>query len=326
MSVEFGIFDHFDDNGIPLVDLFETRLKLIEQYDRVGFRSYHIAEHHSTPLGMAPSPSVFLAAVAQRTKRIRFGPLLYITPMYHPLRLAEEVVMLDHMSNGRFELGLGRGASPIEIATFGIDPVKAPEINREATDIVLNALTSDVLDYDGKYYKLKTVRIAARPLQRPHPPLWFAPLEPSRAADAARLSGHIVTLVSNGGAKAITDAYRNTWQAAKHSDSTMPLMGVFRHVVRRRERRRGARNRPCWLSNVAEKYGVPLEVGRHRISNSEGLSGRIRGASSNGNWHCRNTRDNPQVHCVYDRHRWYYLFRRRHGFWQHSVRCRVAVG
>ena len=62
MALQFGIFDHLDDNAIPLADLFETRLKLIEQYDRAGFRSYHIAEHHSTPLGMAPSPSVFLAA------------------------------------------------------------------------------------------------------------------------------------------------------------------------------------------------------------------------------------------------------------------------
>ena len=105
MALQFGIFDHLDDNGVPLADLFETRLKLIEQYDRVGFRSYHIAEHHSTPLGMAPSPSVFLAAAAQRSKRLRFGPLLYVTPMYHPLRVAEEVVMLDRMSHGRLELG-----------------------------------------------------------------------------------------------------------------------------------------------------------------------------------------------------------------------------
>ena len=86
VALQFGIFDHVDDNGTPLADLFETRLKLVEQYDRSGFRSYHIAEHHSTPLGMAPSPSVFLAAVAQRSQRLRFGPLLYVTPMYHPLR------------------------------------------------------------------------------------------------------------------------------------------------------------------------------------------------------------------------------------------------
>src|SRR5580704_17339366 len=172
MPLEVGVFDHLDDNGIPIADLFEMRLKLAEQYDRAGFRSYHIAEHHSTPLGLAPSPSVFLAAVAQRTKRLRFGPLLYVTPMYHPLRVAEEVVMLDHMSHGRLELGLGRGASPVEIASFGVDPQLAPAMNREATEVILKALTSDLLDHDGKFYHFKKVRIAARPLQQPHPPLW----------------------------------------------------------------------------------------------------------------------------------------------------------
>jgi len=230
MPLEFGVFDHLDDNGTPIADLFETRLKLIEQYDRGGFRSYHIAEHHSTPLGMAPSPSVFLAAVAQRTKRLRFGPLLYITPMYHPLRIAEEVVMLDHMSRGRFELGLGRGASPIEIGSFAVDPNEAPAINREATEVVLKALTNDLLEHHGKYYQFKKVRIAARPLQQPHPPLWFAPVEPSRAADAARINGHMVTLIPDAGVKALADAYRAAWQTAGHRGA-MPLMGVFRHVI-----------------------------------------------------------------------------------------------
>jgi alkanesulfonate monooxygenase SsuD/methylene tetrahydromethanopterin reductase-like flavin-dependent oxidoreductase (luciferase family) len=126
VSLQFGIFDHVDDNGTRLADLFETRLKLVEQYDRSGFRSYHIAEHHSTPLGMAPAER-FLAAVAQRSQRLRFGPLLYVTPMYHALRVAEEVVMLDHMSRGRLELGLGPGASPIEIAGFDVDqPMRRP--------------------------------------------------------------------------------------------------------------------------------------------------------------------------------------------------------
>ncbi len=231
MALQFGVFDHLDDNDIPLADLFETRLKLIEQYDRAGFRSYHIAEHHSTPLGMAPSPSVFLAAVAQRTKRLRFGPLLYVTPMYHPLRIAEEVVMLDHMSRGRLELGLGRGASPVEIAGFDVDPASAPAINREATELILKALASDLLSHEGKFYRCKNVRIAARPVQQPHPPLWFAPTEPSRAADAARLKGNMVTLIPDAGVKALTDAYRAAWQADGNSAADMPLLGVFRHVV-----------------------------------------------------------------------------------------------
>ena len=76
-AVKFGVFDHMDQGDLPLGRQYEERLRLIEAYDRGGFHAYHLAEHHATPLGMAPSPSVFLAAVAQRTKRLRFGPLVY---------------------------------------------------------------------------------------------------------------------------------------------------------------------------------------------------------------------------------------------------------
>ena len=267
MALQFGIFDHLDDNGIPLADLFETRLKLIEQYDRAGFRSYHIAEHHSTPLGMAPSPSVFLAAAAQRSSRLRFGPLLYVTPMYHPLRVAEEVVMLDHMSRGRLELGLGRGASPVEIASFDVDPASAPAMNREAIEVILKALASEILDHDGKFYRFKNVRIAARPLQQPHPPLWFAPIEPSRAADAAKVKGNIVTLIPDVGVKGITGAYRAEWKALGNSAAELPLLGVFRHVVvaesdaKARDIARGAYRQ--WRHHMAflwEWAGIPFPI------------------------------------------------------------------
>ena len=121
MALQFGIFDHVDDNGTPFGRPVETRLKLVEQYRSDRLRSYHIAEHHSTPLGMAPSPSVFLAAVAQRSERLRFGPLLYVTPMYHPLRVAEEVVMLDHRA-----AAAGIGSSARRFADrdrgFDVDP------------------------------------------------------------------------------------------------------------------------------------------------------------------------------------------------------------
>ena len=87
--MKFGVFDHMDRATMPLGAQYENRLKLIEAYDRLGFHAYHVAEHHSTPMGMAPSPSVFLAAVAQRTRRLRFGPMVYALPLHHPLRLIE---------------------------------------------------------------------------------------------------------------------------------------------------------------------------------------------------------------------------------------------
>ena len=113
--MKFGIFDHLDRNDLPLRDYYESRLQIIEAYDRLGFYAYHVAEHHSTPLGMAASPSVFLSAIAQRTQRLRFGPMVYALPLYHPLRMIEEICMLDQMSAGRLEIGFGRGSVPEEL-------------------------------------------------------------------------------------------------------------------------------------------------------------------------------------------------------------------
>src|SRR5262249_8385238 len=93
--VAFGIFAHVDRSDAPLTTLFEHRRRLAEAADAAGFRTYHVAEHHATRLGLAPSPGIFLAAVAQRTRRLRFGPLVYLLPLYTPLRLIEEICMLD---------------------------------------------------------------------------------------------------------------------------------------------------------------------------------------------------------------------------------------
>ena len=96
--MEFGIFDHLDNEKLPFQQYYQERLKIIERYDQAGFHSYHLAEHHATTLGMAPSPNVFLSAVAQRTTQLRFGPMVYALPLYHPIRLAEEIAMIDQMS------------------------------------------------------------------------------------------------------------------------------------------------------------------------------------------------------------------------------------
>src|ERR1700741_4287147 len=135
--MKFGIFDHMDRAGDDVGRQFDGRLRLIELYEESGFRAYQLAEHHATPLGMACSPSVFLAAVAQRTKRLRFGPLVYILTLSHPVRILQEICMLDQISNGRLEVGVGRGVSPYEIGYFGVDPQKSPKVYTEAFQIIL---------------------------------------------------------------------------------------------------------------------------------------------------------------------------------------------
>ena len=153
--VEFGIFDHLDTTGQPLDAYYADRLALIRLFERAGFRSYHVAEHHSTPLGMAPSPNLFLSAVAMRTETLRFGPLVFALPLYHPLRLVQEICMLDQMSGGRLEIGFGRGASAIESAYFGNDHAEAEPIYREYLEIVLNGLATGRLHHRGEYMNFR---------------------------------------------------------------------------------------------------------------------------------------------------------------------------
>ena len=106
-QVSFGVFDWIDRGTGPVNRLYEERLKLLEAADDAGFFCYHLAEHHATPLGMAPSPALFLAAAAQHTSKIRLGPLVYLLPLYDPLRLIEEVAMLDGVCVGYQSGGYG---------------------------------------------------------------------------------------------------------------------------------------------------------------------------------------------------------------------------
>jgi alkanesulfonate monooxygenase SsuD/methylene tetrahydromethanopterin reductase-like flavin-dependent oxidoreductase (luciferase family) len=228
--MDFGVFDHLDRNERPLSDYYEERLTIVEAYDRLAFHAYHLAEHHSTPLGMAPSPSVFLAAVAQRTRRLRFGTLVYALPLHHPLRLVEEICMLDHLSGGRVDIGFGRGSSPIELAYYGEDPAKAEETYAEGVELILRAFTEKELDYSGKRFAFSGVPMEIAPLQQPHPPIWYGVHAPDSAERAARRGLNTVSLDPPAETRASTERYRATW-AALHPGRALPRLGLGRFIV-----------------------------------------------------------------------------------------------
>lgn len=229
--MQFGIFDQNDRGPYAPGEQYENRLKLIEFYDTAGFRTYHMSEHHATPLNLTPSPSVFLAAVAQRTRRIRLGALVYILPAHHPLRLAEEICMLDHLSRGRLEVGVGRGASPHELQYFGIDSDHAPAMYVEAYNVIRQALTASEVNFNGKYYHFENVPIEMKPAQLPHPPFWYAVPVPEGAAWPAQNAINIVCAGPLPHVRAITDRYRAEWAAAGNSPDELPLLGINRFVV-----------------------------------------------------------------------------------------------
>jgi alkanesulfonate monooxygenase SsuD/methylene tetrahydromethanopterin reductase-like flavin-dependent oxidoreductase (luciferase family) len=230
-AMKFGVFDHLDDAGVPLKQLYADRLALIEAYDRSGIYGYHLAEHHSTPLGCAPSPGLFLAAVAQRTATLRFGPLVYLLPFYHPLRLIEEICMLDQLSGGRFQLGVGRGVSPFETRAYGLDFAATSGIYHEAFELILRGLAADELTFEGKHYQFRNVPMILRPLQRPHPPLWYGTTIAENADWPATNDVNIVTIALRPTVRTITDRYRAARMQLGKDPNQTPLVGVARHVV-----------------------------------------------------------------------------------------------
>ena len=227
--MKFGVFDHLDDAGVPHGELFAGRLKLAEAYDRSGFHAYHLAEHHGTPLGCAASPGIFLAALAQRTTRLRFGPMVYLLPFYHPLRLIEETCMLDQMSGGRLELGIGRGVSPFETANYALDFEQTQPMYHEAFQVLLKGLASDELSFAGKFYRFDNVPMILHPVQRPHPPLWYGVGIPENADWPAQNDVNILALGPSATVRPIFERYHAVRHKLGKPDTT--LCGVGRHVV-----------------------------------------------------------------------------------------------
>ena len=229
--LKFAIFDHLDSDGGPLSGFLENRLRLLELIERTGFQAYHLAEHQSTPLGMASSPGVFLAAAIQRTRKIRLGPLVYVLPLYHPLRLYEEICMLDHLSGGRLTVGVGRGGALIEHQRFGIDPAVAPAMYQEAFAVLMRAFESDVLDFEGRFYNYKDYVIQVKPVQHPHPPIWYGAPNADAVAWAAPRGINVVSLGPGARARAISDRYHEEWKRLGRDGGADPVSQRLRAVV-----------------------------------------------------------------------------------------------
>jgi alkanesulfonate monooxygenase SsuD/methylene tetrahydromethanopterin reductase-like flavin-dependent oxidoreductase (luciferase family) len=266
-TMKFGVFDHMDRGPLPLAEQYENRLKLVEAYDRAGFFCYHLAEHHATPLGMAPSPAVFLSAVAQRSKRMRIGTLVYILSLQNPLRAYEDICMLDHLSGGRLELGIGRGVSPIEIEYYGVNPEESRARYQEAVVVLMQAFSSDAITFHGKHFRFDDSPVEIKPMQRPHPPLWQGIGAPDSIPQAVK---NKINMVCNGQStqvRALTDRYREEWEKAGNAPKDVPIIGMNRHIVIAETEAEALKAaRPAYaswfrsLSLLWERKGIPMPL------------------------------------------------------------------
>jgi alkanesulfonate monooxygenase SsuD/methylene tetrahydromethanopterin reductase-like flavin-dependent oxidoreductase (luciferase family) len=232
-EMKFGIFDQNDRGHESLHQQYSSRLELAQLYEQCGFYCYQMSEHHGTPLSTTPSPSVFLAALSQRTKTLRFGPLVYLLPIYNPLRLVEEICMLDQLSLGRFEFGIGRGASLHEIGYFGVEPDDMRARYEESLGFILNGLKTGVMKGPGRYWQYDDVELPVAPYQRPHPPVWQAVGSPESTAWPAHHGVNIVSAAPATKARAVIERYWAERRMATElaADGSEPHVGLQRYIV-----------------------------------------------------------------------------------------------
>lgn len=151
---------------------YQEHLSAWEEMEKLGYDGVVVNEHHTSPYGLMNSPNLLVAAIAQRTKRLKLAIYGNLLPLHDPLRLAEELAMLDCMSNGRIISGFARGI-PREYDVYNINPKESRARFEEAWEIIYRAWTEEVFSYEGKFWSFKNAALWPRPMQQPHPPVWI---------------------------------------------------------------------------------------------------------------------------------------------------------
>jgi alkanesulfonate monooxygenase SsuD/methylene tetrahydromethanopterin reductase-like flavin-dependent oxidoreductase (luciferase family) len=237
--MQFGIFDWVEANdALSPGEVYAHKLDLAAAADRAGFHGLFLAEHQGTPLSIDASPSVLLAAVFQRTQRLRAGALTFCLPWYDPYRFYNEVCMLDQLSRGRLELGVGRGVSPIESSIFNLKTIEeSRERYRETLDAFFAACNSPLLNFHGQRYEYRDVELYNKPVQRPYPPLWFPSSNRDSIEFTARHGYHTALIAKNADSKYLFDQYREIWERHKgdlnrhNAHVAAPFLAKTQHIV-----------------------------------------------------------------------------------------------
>jgi alkanesulfonate monooxygenase SsuD/methylene tetrahydromethanopterin reductase-like flavin-dependent oxidoreductase (luciferase family) len=195
--MKFGIFvfgDNHPDLGRSNQKYYEEVLTMAEWAEELGFDSFWLGEHHFYWYGTCVSPPMIIAALGQRTKRIRLGPAISVLPFHHPLVVAEEYGLADNLCGGRLNFAIGSGFSPVEYKTFGMSMEEARERYWESFDVILKAWRQEEFSHKGKYYQIENGSLYMKPVQKPMPPTWIAASSDETLTKAGELGFSIMAI------------------------------------------------------------------------------------------------------------------------------------
>jgi natural product biosynthesis luciferase-like monooxygenase protein len=236
--VEFGHFclpTYFADVDGSVGDFTRRFVEFLVASEEMGFDSLWANEHHFDAYGgIIPSPPILLAALAQRTKRVRLGTSVIVLPLHNPVEIAEQLAMVDLMSNGRIEFGLGRGFVLFDYERLGVPIEGAQDRLREALSFILKAWQGGKVDHQGKYYRYSNLELWPQPQQRPHPPVWLACTGTPASFEWAGQQGHSILTVAYRGVEPLiklNQLYRDAWDAAGHKKGGWRISAHYQIVL-----------------------------------------------------------------------------------------------
>ncbi len=269
--MKFGTFYFFQAApGQSHADIIRGELDQIVWSEELGFDEIWLTEHHFINYGLSVDPAALAAAAASRTQRIRIGLAAAILPFHHPLRLAEQMALVDIISNGRLDVGVGRGNRPMEFRGFHVPQEESRDRFDEAVEILRRAWTEERFSYDGRFFKVPEVSVIPKPVQRPHPPLYQVCVSKDGIENTALhgwpmlnsvLFGPVEQLIANR--ETYVDTLKKAGRSAEEIKSLLARWGVSRQIYVAETDARAlaeAKDAELWYQESFRKFVVPERI------------------------------------------------------------------
>jgi alkanesulfonate monooxygenase SsuD/methylene tetrahydromethanopterin reductase-like flavin-dependent oxidoreductase (luciferase family) len=251
-------------------DIIHNELQQAQWAGELGFDSVWLTEHHFIDYGLSVDPAALAAAIAARTQRVRIGLAAAILPFHHPVRLAEQMALVDIISQGRLDVGIGRGNRPVEFAGYGVPQIENRERMDEAVEILLRAWTEPRFSYEGRFFTFRNVEVIPKPLQQPHPPLYQVCVSKDTIENTAlrgwpmlnsMLRGNLEPMAANR--DIYVEALRKAGRSDRDIQSLLAQWGVSRHIYvasTDAKAREEAKEYELWYQEAFRRFVIPERI------------------------------------------------------------------
>ena len=253
-------------------DVVQNEIVQMVWTEELGYDSIWLTEHHFIEYGLSVSPAILATAAAMKTERVRIGLAAAILPFHDPIRLAEEMAMVDILSGGRIDVGVGRGNRPVEFEGYRIPQIESRERFEETLAIMVRAWTQERFSFEGQHFTIPEVRVIPKPVQRPHPPLYIVCVSPDTIESTALRGLPMLNSILRGPIDALAaqrDTYVKACKKGGRSDAEIAGLlsrwGVSRHIhvaPTDAQAQAEARDAEMWYQDALRRFLIPENIER----------------------------------------------------------------